>query len=135
MQVQLRKIQSEQSKGKSSVKTSSATDELQYLMNFNSSITQCMAKTMEHLTEFVFINVANMTLARRDTYLAHIKAGIKQDALSALRQPPIYLDKLIPDQTLKWAEEDIAQFENKGRPAQTSSNYRKDQFHPYQRSD
>ena len=42
MQVQLRKIQSEQSKGKSSEKTSSATDELQYLMNFNSRITQCM---------------------------------------------------------------------------------------------
>ena len=31
-----------------------------------------MAKTMEHLSEFVFINVAKMTLARRDAYLAHI---------------------------------------------------------------
>ena len=131
MQVQLRKIQSEQSKGKSSEKTSSATDELQYLMNFNSRITQCMAKTMHHLSEFVFINVANMTLARRDAYLAHVKAGIKQDTLSALRQAPIHLDKLFPDQTLKRAEEDIAQFENKGRPAQTSSNYRKDRLHPY----
>ena len=60
-----------------------------------------MAKTMEHLSEFVFINVANMTLARRDDYLAHVKAGIKQDTLSALRQAPIHLDKLFPDQTLK----------------------------------
>ena len=90
---------------------------------------------MHHLSEFVFINVANMTLARRDAYLAHVKAGIKQDTLSALRQAPIHLDKLFPDQTLKRAEEDIAQFENKGRPAQTSSNYRKDRLHPYQRSD
>ena len=112
MQVQIRKIQSEQSKGKSSENTSSATDELHYLVNFNSS------------------NVANMTLARRDACLAHVKAGIKQDTLSA----PIHLDKLFPDQTLKRAEEDIAQFENKVHPAQNSSNYRKDWFHPYQRS-
>ena len=113
MQAQLRKIQSEQSKVKSSEKTSSATDELQYLLNFNSSITQCMANTMEHLSEFVFLNVDNVTLARRDTYLAHVKAGIKHDTLSALRQATIYLDKLFPDQILKKAEEDIAQHENK----------------------
>ena len=71
-----------------------------------------MAKTMEHLSEFVFITVANMTLARRDAYLAHAKAGIKHDTLSALRQAPIHLDKLFPDQILKKAAEDIAQHEN-----------------------
>ena len=86
-QAQLRMIQAEQSKGKSSEKTTSATDELQYLLNFNSSITQCMTKTMEHLLKFVFINMANMTLARREAYLAHVKAMIKQDNLSALRHP------------------------------------------------
>ena len=106
------------------------TDDLQYLLNFNSSITQCIAKTIELLSEFVFINVANMTLARRDVYLAHIKAGVKQDTLSGLRQAPIHLDKLFPDQILKRAEEDIAQHENKGRPAQPLSNNRKDRFHP-----
>ena len=94
-----------------------------------------MAKTMEHLFEFVFINVANMTLARWDAYLAHSKAEIKQDNLSALEQAPIHLDKLFPDQVLKRAQEDIAQRENKGRSAQPSSNYRKEHFHHYQRSD
>ena len=132
MQAELRKIQAERSEGKFSAKTGSAMDELQHLLNFNSSITQCMAKTMEHLSEFVFINVANMTLARRDAYLAHVKAGIKQDTLSALRKTPIHLDKLFPDQR---AEEDIVQHEYKGRSAQPSSNYRKEHFHPYQRSD
>ena len=72
-----------------------------------------MAKTMEHLSDFVFINVANMTLARRDSYLTHVKAGIKRDSLSALRQAPIHLNKLFPGQILKKAEEDIAQHENK----------------------
>ena len=135
MQAQLGKIQAKQSKGKSSEKTSSAPDELQYLLNFNSTITQCMAKTMEHLSEFVFISVANMTLARRDAYLAHVKAGIKQDTLSALARASIHLDKLFPDQILKRAEEDIAQHENKGCSVQPSSNYRKQCFHLYQRSD
>ena len=135
LQAQLRKMQAEQSKGKSSEKTNSVTDELQYLLKFNSSIAQCMAKTKEHLSEFVFINMANMTLARRDAYLAHVKAGIKQNTLSTLRQATIHLDKLFPDQILKRAEEDIAQHENKGRTAQPSSNYRKECFHPYQRSD
>ena len=53
MQAQLRVIQAEQSKRKSSEKTSIATDELQYLLYFNSSISQYMAKTMEHLSEFI----------------------------------------------------------------------------------
>ena len=121
MQTQLKLIQMEQSKGKSSERTGTATDELQYLLKFNSSITKCMAKTMEHLSEFVFINVANMTLARRDAYLAHVKVGIKHDTLSALRQAPIHLDKLFPEQMLKKAEEDIAQHENKNRPSQSST--------------
>ena len=82
MQAQLRVIQAKQPKGKSSGKTSTATDELQYQLNLNSSTTQCMAKAMEHLLEFVFINVANMTLARRDAYLAYSRAPMKQVTLS-----------------------------------------------------
>ena len=48
MQTQLKVTQSEQSEGKLASKMSTATDELQYLVNFNSSISQCMAKTVEH---------------------------------------------------------------------------------------
>ena len=55
MQEQLKIVRSD-SKGKSSAKVSTAMDEMQYVMNFNSSICQAAAKTMEHLTEFVFIS-------------------------------------------------------------------------------
>ena len=65
-----------ESKGKSASKVAKATDELQYLMDFNASITQAVAKTMEHLTDFVFVSMGNLTLARRDSYLMHIKTGI-----------------------------------------------------------
>ena len=126
--------QTEQSKGKSSEKSSTATDELQYLLIFNSSISQCMAKTMEHLSDFVFINVPKMTLARRDTYL-DIKTEIKQDTLSALRQAPLHLQTLFPDQLLKKAEEDSAKHKNKGCSSHSSSTYKRECYHPYQRSD
>ena len=42
---QLKIIQAEHSKGKSADKVGSATEELQYLLHFNSSISQCMAKS------------------------------------------------------------------------------------------
>ena len=84
MQSQLKVMKAEFSKGKSSSKVSQAVDELQVLMDFNSSITQSMAKTLEHLTDFVFVTVANTTLARRDSYLSHLKLGVKPDTFAAL---------------------------------------------------
>ena len=92
-----------------------------------------MAKTMEHLSDFAFVSMFNFTLARRDSYLALVKAGIKQDTLASLRQAPMQLDTLFPDLVLKKAEEDISKFEDRGR-SHTSSSGRKDsRFHPYKR--
>ena len=84
-------------------------------MDFNSSTTQSMAKTLEHLTDFVFITVANTTLARRDSYLSHLKMGIKPDTFAALRTGPLRISTLFPDAALKQAEQDIANFESKGQ--------------------
>ena len=88
MQAQLRTIRTE-SKGKAASKVSAATDELQFLLDFNSSVCQAMAKAMEHLTDFVFVNMANTTLLRRDSYLSYLKAGVKADTLNALRAAPL----------------------------------------------
>ena len=83
MQTQLKIVRSE-SKGKGSSKASEATDKLQFLMNFNGSITQAAAKAMEHLTDFVFITMGNLTLTRREAYLTHQKNGVKPDTLAVL---------------------------------------------------
>ena len=107
MQPQLKTIQSE-SKGKSSSKVSSPTDELQYLMEFNASITQAAAKTMGHLTDFVFISMGNLTMVRRDTYIKHVKSGIKPDTLAALRASPLQISTLFTDTAIKRAEKEIA---------------------------
>ena len=48
-----------------------------------------MAHNMQDLSDDIFINVANLTLARRDSYLEHSKIGIKQDTHTSLRTAPL----------------------------------------------
>ena len=120
-----------ESKGKAAAKVSSAVDKLQFLLDFNSSVCQAMAKYMEHLMEFVFVTMANTTLLRRDSYLAYLKARVKADTLNALRTAPLHLDTLFPDSVVKRAEEDITSFD-KGR---STSVYKGQRYHPYERQD
>ena len=133
MQSQLKTIRSE-GKGKGSSKVSEATKELQFLMDFNASITQAAAKTMEHLTEFVFFTMGNLTLARRDAYLNHLKNGIKPDTFASLRTGPLHIATLFPESAIKRAEEEIAHYDSKSQPAASSSRS-KARFHPYERHD
>ena len=115
MQSQLKAIRLKH-KGKSSSKLSTATEELQFLMGFNSSIYQAMA---------------NVTLLRRDLHLAYLKAGIKADTLAALRTAPLHISTLFPDTVLKQAEKDIS-IADKGR---SGSVYKKGHYHPYERQE
>ena len=75
----------------------------------------------------------NLTLARRDTYLNHLKNGIKLDTLTALRTV-LQIPTLFPDAVIKRAEEEVAHYDSKG---QWSSSYArgKDRYHPYERVD
>ena len=132
MQSQIRTIR--EGKGKGSTKVSEATEELQCLMDFNSSITQAAAKAMEHLTEFVFFTMGNLTLTRRDVYLNHLNNGIKPDTFAALRTGPLHIATLFPESAIKRAEEEIAHYDSKSQPAATSSRS-KACFHPYERHD
>ena len=132
MQSQLKTIRGE-SKGKASKKISEASDELQFLMNFNNSITQAAAKVMEHLTDFVFITMGNTTLARCDSYLSHLKNGIKSDTLAALRTAPLQIGTLFPDAVIKRMEEEISHYDSKGESSSYGQN--KGRFHPYERVD
>ena len=132
MASQLKIIQSVTCKGKLATKVSQAADELDFLVTFNCSITQAMARTMQDLSEGVFVNVANLTLARRDSYLEYIKAGIKVDTLTSLRTAPLHLSALFPDHIIAKAEEEIRHHEDK----RTSGlSQRKPQcFHPYSKT-
>ena len=135
MQTQLKILQTEQAKGKSANKTGAAIEELQYLMNFSNSITQCVAKAMEHLSDFTFVCMAYITLCKRDKrdlYLAHVKSGLKQDTLAALRLSPLDLPTLFPGSV---KTEDDSRFEDKGQSHGQASGRRDNRFYPYKWSD
>ena len=121
------------SKGKSSEKMKQAVSELEYLTTFNRSVSQAMARTMQDLSEAVFINMANFTLARRDSYLDYLHAGVKQDTLHALRTSPVHLNALFPDQLISKAEEEICKSEE--RRSSGTSHRQQGRFHPYAASD
>ena len=104
---QLKNLLLDKGQGKSSERTQQAVDELEYLVTFNRSICQAMARTMQDLSEGVFISMANFTLRRRDSYLEYLHAGVKQDTLTALRTAPVHLQSLFPDQLLVKADEEV----------------------------
>ena len=121
------------SKGKSSEKMKQAVSELEYLTTFNRSISQAMARTMQDLSEGVFINMANFTLAHRDSYLDYLHAGVKQDTVNALRTSLVHLNALFPDQLISKAEEDVSK--SKERRSLGTSHRHQGRFHPYAASD
>ena len=132
MSTQLRSLHVDKGKGKSSEKMQEAVDELEYLVTFDWSISQAMARTMQDLSSGVFISVANFTLARRDSYLEYLHAGVKQDTLAALHTAPIHIHSLFPDQLLMKAEE-VARSEE--RRSSSQSHRKPGRFHPYPSSD
>ena len=116
-------LQSELGKGKSSAKAQSALDELQYLTVFNQNVSFAMGKSLQHLSDFTFTQMANLTLIRQDSYLEHIKQGAKPDTFSALRNCPLNGHTLFPDAIIRKAEDKIAQFESTRRTSQPGSGH------------
>ena len=74
MQTKLKLVQTEKRRVSKMI---AAADDLEYLLNFNQGISQHMAKTVEHLSDFVIITMANATLPRRDASLVQVKSGNK----------------------------------------------------------
>ena len=118
VQEQLKVLQSELGKGKSSPKAQAALDELHYLTSFNQNVSFAVGKSLQHLSDFTFVQMANLTLVRRDSYLDHLKLGIKPDTFSALRNCPLNTHALFPDAVIRKAEDEIAQFETVKRTHQ-----------------
>ena len=126
MSTQLKNTHLDKGKGKLSERTQKAVEKL---VTFNRPTSQAMARTMQDLSEGIFISMANFTLARRDRYLEYLHAGVKQDILTALHTAPV----LFPDQLLIKAEEEMARSEERRSVGQ--SHRKQGRFHPYASSD
>ena len=129
--MQLKIIQGDQKRGKSSRNCQIATNERQYLIDCNQSFSLAIAKTMKHLSDFVFISMAHGTLVRRDSYLDQLRSGIKQHQLNALRIVPLNMARLSLESVLQKVEEDIAQFEDMGYSG--LSPHKNGCYHHYER--
>ena len=112
VQENLKALQTELSKGKSLVKAQAALDELHYLTSFNQNLSFAMGKSLQHLSDFSFVQMANLTLLGRDVYLENLKPGVKHDTLSALRNCPLNGYALFPDAVIRKPEDEITQYEN-----------------------
>ena len=81
---------------------------------------------MQDLSEGIFINMANLTLAHSNSY--YLRAGIKQDTSTALRNAPLHMNSLFPDHLLVKTEE-ISNYEE--RRSTTSSPKKPGCYHPF----
>ena len=88
-----------------------------------------MQRTMQDLAEGVFISMANLTLARWDSYLEFLRGGVKPDTLTALRTALVHLNSLFPDSLLAKAEDQISRSEE--RRSSGSVHRKPGRFHPY----
>ena len=77
-----------------------------------------VGKARQHLSDFTFIQMANLTIVCRDSYLEHLKPGVKPDTFSALRICPLNTHVLFPDTVIRKAEDEIQQFETLKRTNQ-----------------
>ena len=100
-------------------------------MNFNQCITFAITQPMQDLSDFVFVNMAKMNLARHDSYLDHRKSGIKHDTPAVLKTAPIHLS-ICPDSVIQKTEEEIFQYDD--QHYSVSSHKKTGQYHPYAQS-
>ena len=87
---------------------------------------------MQDLYEGVFINMANLTLTRRDSYMAYLRAGIKLDTLTALRNSLLYMSSPFPDYLLAKVEDKI--FHHEQKHSANISPKKPTHFHSYSQS-
>ena len=90
-----------------------AVDELLCLLSFDHRVTASLRQSVKDLTESVFVDLGNLVLLRRDSYLEHLRPGVKADTAAALRSSALQLATLFPDEVLSRAEKEIAEFESR----------------------
>ena len=131
----VRILQKELSKDKGSEVATKAVDDPRDLCAFNQNVSICLGKSMQHMTDSVFITMSNFTLMWRDAYLDHLKPGVKQDNWCALRNAPLHSYGLFPDDALRKAEEGVTIFQSIRRTCQPGSGsgaflQKANRFHP-----
>ena len=109
-------------------------------MAFHQSISGAMGTALQHLADSSFVHLTNLILLRRDSYLEHIKPGVKQDTWLQLCNAPLFGYGLFPDNIICQAEQDIDKHDSAsvapgpGPGAQQHTSWRsRNRYRPYDR--
>ena len=101
-------------KGKAPKEVSAALSDLKDLTAFHQNVSVAMGTALQHLADSLFVQMSNLILLRRDSYLDHVKNGIKPDTYNQLRNAPLFGHGLFPDAVIRTAEQDIASHHSSG---------------------
>ena len=134
-------LQSNFNKGKAPKEVSEALHDLKDYLAFHQNVSIAMGTSLQHLADGLFVNMANLVLLRRDSFLDHVKPGVKPDTWTRLRNAPLFNYGLFPD-LICIAEQDITKSESTsaaprpGPGAMQRTGWRnQNRFQPYHRWD
>ena len=129
-------------KGKAPKDFTDALKDVKDYVSFHQSVSVAMGTALQHLADSLFVNLSNIILLRRDSYLEHVKPGIKPDTLNNLRNAPMFGHGFFPDSVLATAEQDISKHESAGvtpgpgpGASQRSSWRSSARYRPYERQE
>ena len=107
-------LHSRLNKGKAPKEVSAALSDLKDLTAFHLNVSVAIGTALQHLADSLFVQMSNLILLRRDSYLDHVKNGIKPDTYNQLRNAPLFGYGLFPDAAIRTAEQDIASHHSSG---------------------
>ena len=101
-------------KGKAPKEVTEVIKDNKDLLAFHHNVSLSMGTALQHLVDNLFVHLSNLILLHRDSYLKHVKPGIKPDTWNMLRNAPMFGYGLFPDSVLNTAEQDINKYESAG---------------------
>ena len=101
-------------KGKAPKDVSEALKDIKDYVAFHQSVSVAMGTALQCLADSLFVYLANLILLRWDSYLDHVKPGIKPDTWNLLRNAPMFGHGIFTDSVLATAEWDITNHESAG---------------------
>ena len=133
-------LQNHLSKGKSAKEVSDALKELRDLCAFHQNVSVSLGTALQHLADSLFVQLGNFILMRQDSYLDHVRPGMKMDTWNELRNAPLFGFGLFPDAALNIAEQDINKFETQSVSVQSRVGSQhppkpKYRYKPYEKKD
>ena len=107
-------LQSQINKGKAPKEVTETLKDIRDYVAFHQSVSVAMGTALQHLADSLFVHWSNLILLPQDSYLEHVKPGIKPDTWNLLRNAPLFGHGLFPDSVLATAEQDINKHESAG---------------------